>query len=71
MGAMERTDYKRILSEKIIAMFPDPLMRNLVHGELATYGRETYEREGDRVRVAILKVAGASLEQIREWLAIA
>ena len=55
----------------MIKMFPDRLLRDMVQNELSSYGQEGHEREGDRVRLAILKVAGTSLEQIREWLAIA
>lgn len=52
-------------------MFPDTDVRAIVHEELARYGQEEYEREPERVRVAILKAAGASLETIRQWVGIA
>ena len=67
----ETIDYAAVLARKLAAMFPDPSQREMVAGELARYGTEAYEREAGRVRVAILKVAGASLEKVREWVAIA
>jgi hypothetical protein len=38
--------------------------RRRVCEALATYGREDYEREADRVRLAILKVGEGTVEQV-------
>ena len=55
----------------MIEMFPDHSIRTIVRDELSTYGQQDHEREGDRVRLAILKVAGTSLDHIQLWLATA
>lgn len=68
---MEKTDYAAVLSKKMLQLFSDPDERAIVHEELIRYGQEEYEREPERVRVAILKVAGTSLEEIRQWVGIA
>ena len=36
---------------------------------LAEYGTEDYEREPQRVRLAILKLANRDLEKLRSWVA--
>jgi len=69
--AMETINYAALLTRKILELFPDPDARAIVYEELARYGLEQHEREPERVRVAILKVAGGSLDEIREWVSIA
>jgi len=68
---MTEIDYDAVLARKLCSMFPDPSVRKQVEDELNRYGVESYEREVPRVRVDILKVAGASLEKVREWADIA
>jgi hypothetical protein len=69
--SMEKIDYAAVLSRKMLQMFPDPGTCAIAYEELARYGQEEYEREPDRVRVAILKLAGASLDGIGQWVGIA
>src|SRR5216684_769646 len=38
---------------------------------LDTYGVESYERERERVQLAMLKLSGGSEEKLREFLAVA
>jgi len=38
---------------------------------LDTYGVESYERERERVQLAILKLSGGSEEKLREFVAVA
>ena len=64
-------DYNARLSEKLTKMFPDPAVRVRAESELNRYGLEKHEREKSRVRLAILKVAGTGMEQIKEWTDIA
>jgi len=40
-------------------LFPDEVQRQEVVQELARYGTESYEQEAVRVRLAVLKLAGA------------
>jgi len=64
-------EHAAILIRKLNSMFPDAGLREGICRELQRYGNEQHERETARVRVAILKVAGASREQIREWVDVA
>jgi hypothetical protein len=64
-------NYNNLLSEKLAKMFPDPAARLRVANELDRYGPEKHEREKSRVRLAILKVAGTEMEQIKKWTDIA
>ena len=68
---MNMIDHVSVLARKLASMFPDAAVRKRVEGELQRYGLEEYERETPRVRLAILKVAGTGIEQIREWTDIA
>ena len=68
---MKYINYGEILQHKLVCLFPDSDARNSIQQELARYGLEEYEREIDRVRLAILKVAGVSPAQVREWVEIA
>ena len=68
---MNAIDHFSVLVRKLATMFPDPAVRERVEDELQRYGLEEHERETPRVRLAILKVAGTGIEQIREWTDIA
>ena len=62
---MKKTDYRGILSRKMKALFPDTEKRAEVVAVLESYGTEKYEQEPYRVSLAVLKLAGADLEEIR------
>ena len=64
-------DYKSILTRKLRSLFPDKEKRNEVKTILDTYGIEGYEQEPLRVRLAILKVSGSDLEEIKRMTALA
>ncbi|MBI2435771.1 MAG: hypothetical protein HYV26_23190, partial [Candidatus Hydrogenedentes bacterium] len=64
-------DHEAILARKLRALFPDAAAHAKVREELGQYGQASYEREVPRVHLAILKLAGNSLERIREWMPIA
>lgn len=56
-----------ILDSKLKRLFPDRSERQKVMEILLTYGTESYEREPDRVRLAILKLSGNSLDEIKKY----
>ena len=64
-------DYEAILTRKLRSLFPDKEKRNEVETILDTYGTEKYEQEPLRVRLAILKVSGSDLEEIKRTTALA
>ena len=57
------------VSRKVDAMWSDPAERMRVLAELQRYGQETYEREAERVRLAILKVCDARADRVIELVA--
>ena len=65
------TDYKDIFARKMSTIFPNLEVREQAKRELIRYGKEKPERESYRIYIAILKVAGPSLEDIRQWVNIA
>jgi hypothetical protein len=48
--------------------FPPDQVRNVLT-MLSEYGVEKWEREADRVRLAVLKLANRDLTQARNWIA--
>ena len=52
------------LERKLLEMFPRERLRDAARSSLSRYGRESWHREVDRVRVAILKLAGPDLTAI-------
>ena len=52
-------------------MFPDPDERELVVEILSQYGHAQFQREWDRVKMAILKLAGKSPDRIRYYTLMA
>lgn len=58
---------KMLLERKLESMFPDDFTRRRVRKVLQDYGRGAGEREPDRVRLAILKLAGAELCAIEKY----
>lgn len=68
---MSEVDYKAVLARKLGSMFPDPGTRSVVEEELNRYGTESYEKDPWRVRLDVLKIAGTSVDKIKEWVGIA
>jgi len=60
-----------VLAQKLETMFPDHATRAEIIGILNRYGLEPYEKEISRVRLDILKLAGASIEAVRMWVEVA
>ncbi len=63
---MKNYNEKEILSQKLTAMFPDKKTKDQAIAILAGYGTEPSEPEPDRVRLAILKLAGADMDCLQE-----
>jgi hypothetical protein len=59
------------LNRKLDAMWADPIERARVLTELQKFGPEAYEREVERVRLAILKLCDARTERVIELVAVA
>jgi len=59
------------VNRKIDAMWADPDERTRVLTELQKFGTEAYEREAERVRLAILKLCEARTERVIELVAMA
>jgi hypothetical protein len=68
---MTEIDYSSILKRKLATLFPDAAIWAVVEAELSRYGTESHEQGAARVRLAILKLAGTSLEKLREQVDIA
>ena len=58
---------KKLLERKLQSMFPDDFTRRRVRKILLDYGRGAHEREPDRVRLAILKLAGTELRSVEKY----
>ncbi|MCK5351268.1 hypothetical protein KAJ77_01745 [bacterium] len=65
------TDHSKLLPRLLEKLFPLEEERELVVEILGQYGSGDFQREGDRVRMAILKLAGRSPEQIRYYTLMA
>jgi hypothetical protein len=61
------TDHSKLLPRLLEKLFPLEDERGQVVDILAQYGSGELQQEGDRVRMAILKLAGRSQEQIRYY----
>jgi hypothetical protein len=58
---------KALLESRLAAMFPDEFIRRRVHRVLQGYGTGVHEHEPGRVRLAILKLAGAELRSVEKY----
>jgi hypothetical protein len=65
------TDHTKLLPRLLEKLFPLEDERELVIDIMGQYGSADFQREGDRVRMAILKLAGRSPEQIRYYTLMA
>jgi DNA repair photolyase len=63
---MNDNGHPEVLARKLESLFPNPSRRAEAVRILRQYGAELHEREADRVRLAILKLAGKKLERIRK-----
>ena len=61
----------REIARKVDAMWNDPAERERVLAALQEYGQETYEREVERVRLAILKLCDARADRVVELVGAA
>ena len=61
----------REVNRKVEATWSDPVERVHVLAELQRYGQETYEREAERVHLAILKLCDARADRMIELVAAA
>ena len=61
------TMMKVLLESKLEVMFPDDFTRRRVRRILQGYGNGVHEHEPDRVRLAILKLAGAELQSVEKF----
>lgn len=64
---MEQQPYEpqpRDLERKLTELFPNDGLRNAARAALSRYGRQNWHAEIDRVRLAILKLAGGDLTAI-------
>lgn len=58
-------DLDAILDRKLKSLFSDSAIREEVISILNSYGVEKYEQEPIRLRLAILKLAGDNIEQVK------
>ena len=65
------TDHSKLLPRILEKMFPDPDTRDQVADILEQYGQAQFQKEWDRVKMAILKLAGKSPERVRYYTLMA
>ena len=58
-------NHKAILKRKLQDLFPDEVCRRKAADILERYGPGPYDKEPDRVRLAILKLSGSDLEKLQ------
>ncbi len=63
---MNDYDEKELLFQKLATLFPNPQENDQAGNILSDYGTEASELEPDRVRLAILKLAGADIACLKE-----
>ena len=62
---MQNTE-EEILDRKITSIFPNK--EDQIRQLLSEYGKEDYERGSNRVKLAILKLSGGSIEKVKEYV---
>jgi hypothetical protein len=60
-----------ILERKLRRMFPDDTDHGNALDLLHDYGKEPYHKEPERVRLDILKLAGADMDELKKYLKVA
>jgi hypothetical protein len=68
---MTDRDYPTLLPRVLARLFPDPTARSRADAILGSYGQESYHNEIERVRLGILRLAGADLAGLERWTALA
>ncbi|WP_437980723.1 hypothetical protein [Sorangium sp. So ce117] len=61
----ERKVLEPEVEQKLVAAWPSEEARAAARAELSRYGVESYERETARVRLAIIKLSGDALGELR------
>jgi len=69
--AISQMNYQAILDRKLKTLFPQASARQKLSALLESYGSEDYEREPERVRLAILKPSASDAKKLQEYLDIA
>jgi len=64
-------DHTKLLPRILEKMFPVPEDQELIADILSQYGHAHFQREWDRVKIAILKLAGKSPERVRYYTLMA
>lgn len=59
-------DSETILLQKLESLFPDKKQRDQVIAILDSYGTENHEQEPIRLKLAILKLSGSDLKEIKK-----
>lgn len=65
---MRNEAYAEIMEKKLRRLFPDEIERQRAINALHAYGTEPHEHEPERVRLDILKLAGADLDEIERYV---
>jgi len=65
------TDYSKLLPRLLEKLFPTREERGIAVDILEQYGQEEFQREWDRVKIAILKLSGRNLEKVRYYTLMA
>lgn len=63
---MTKPDYERLIQAALERYFPAPDDRELAASLLAEYGGESWHHEAPRVRAAMLRLAGSSLDKLEQ-----
>ncbi len=66
MSTLPIGDLQAILNRKLAVLFPDHAHRRAANSALNEYGTEAHEQEPVRVRLAILKLAGGSIDKLQK-----
>ena len=68
---MTASDFSALIPRVLDKLYPDFAERSRATAILGVYGRESYQREVERVRLGILRLAGADLSALERWTALA
>jgi hypothetical protein len=68
---MTASDCSTLIPRVLDKLYPDFAERSRATAILGVYGRESYHSEVERVRLGILRLAGADLPDLERWTALA
>jgi len=71
MNSLSDDERQAILARKLAQLYPEPRERQQVDALLATYGSEGDQREPLRVRLAVIKLAGADFALLTHYVEVA